>query len=203
MSDKGLLAQLEEAILQAPTDRLGEIEQRLKGLIDFASAPVEKKANPPEVVDNNSPLEVSNGEMVYAWSDGSCLGNPGPGGWAYVIRMGAEEWEGSAGKKQTTNNIMEMTGALKALEALPEGTSITLETDSQYVVKGMTQWLRGWKKKNWKKSDGNPVLNQELWKQLDAANQARKVTWKWVKGHAGHAENERCDDLARAAAEEL
>lgn len=193
MSNNGLLSQLEKAILQAPTERLPELEKRLKDLINFAQAPVAAAA----------PLEVSDGEQVYAWSDGSCLGNPGPGGWGYVIRMGEEEWEGSGAKNHTTNNVMEMTGALMALEALPEGSKITLETDSQYVVKGMTQWLKGWKKKNWKKADGNPVLNQEVWERLDKANQERQVTWKWVKGHAGHAENERCDDLARAAAEGL
>ncbi|MDX2469374.1 MAG: ribonuclease HI [SAR324 cluster bacterium] len=141
--------------------------------------------------------------LIEIWTDGSCKGNPGPGGWGAIIRSGGDEQELFGADRQTTNNIMEMTGAMKALEATPEGSKIRLTTDSQYVINGITKWINGWKKKGWKKADGNPVLNQEVWKALDQATSKRKVEWVWVKGHAGHEENERVDDLAREAIEKV
>ena len=143
-------------------------------------------------------LEKTTG-LIEIWSDGSCRGNPGPGGWGAIVRQGGSEQELFGAAPQTTNNIMEMTGAMKALESTPEGSQVRLTTDSQYVINGITKWIKGWKKKGWKKADGNAVLNQEVWKQLDQANSSRKVDWVWVKGHAGHEENERCDELARTA----
>ena len=138
-------------------------------------------------------------------TDGSCLRNPGgAGGWAAVIETaatGAVE-EKSGGDPETTNNRMELTAALMALSAVPEGARVALYTDSQYLKNAFTKfWLPAWKKRGWKKADGEPVLNQDLWVQLDAAFAARQVQFHWVKGHAGNSRNERCDALARAEAE--
>lgn len=138
-------------------------------------------------------------------TDGSCLRNPGgAGGWAAVIETaatGAVE-EKSGGDPETTNNRMELTAALMALSAVPEGARVALYTDSQYLKNAFTKfWLPAWKKRGWKKADGEPVLNQDLWVQLDAAFAARQVQFHWVKGHAGNPRNERCDALARAEAE--
>lgn len=140
-------------------------------------------------------------------TDGSCLRNPGgAGGWAAVIETaatGAVE-EKSGGDPETTNNRMELTAALMALTAVPEGARVALYTDSQYLKNAFTKfWLPAWKKRGWKKADGEPVLNQDLWVQLDAAFAARQVQFHWVKGHAGNLRNERCDALARAEAEKF
>ena len=140
-------------------------------------------------------------------TDGSCLRNPGgAGGWAAVIETaatGAVE-EKSGGAPETTNNRMELTAALMALSAVPEGARVALYTDSQYLKNAFTKfWLPAWKKRGWKKADGEPVLNQDLWVQLDAAFAARQVQFHWVKGHAGNQRNERCDALARAEAEKF
>lgn len=155
----------------------------------------------PKKVEMATPTSTTG--LIEIWTDGSCKGNPGPGGWGAIIRSGGDEQELFGADRQTTNNIMEMTGAMKALEATPEGSKIRLTTDSQYVINGITKWINGWKKKGWKKADGNPVLNQEVWKALDQATSKRKVEWVWVKGHAGHEENERVDDLAREAIEKV
>ncbi len=187
MNSQKLLNALGEAIEKAPTEQIPEIEERLRGLLLWLNRPKPK------------PLKVQAG-LVEAWADGSCLGNPGPGGWAFVLRQGSQETEGFGSSPKSTNNIMELTAAIRALEAVPPGTPVRMTTDSQYVVKGINQWIHGWKKKNWKKSDGEPVVNQEQWKRLDELCQERKVEWLWVKGHAGHEENERCDQLAREAA---
>ncbi|MDT8445911.1 MAG: ribonuclease HI [bacterium] len=160
-----------------------------------AQAPSTPPASRPQA--RQSPLQGKGDFRVY--SDGSCEGNPGPGGWGCIVEQGGVEQEYSGGAKQTTNNLMEMTAALQGLRQTPKGAVVEVITDSQYLVKGMSQWLAGWKKKNWKKADGNPVLNRELWEALDQAASERKVRWTWVKGHAGHAENERCDELARLA----
>ena len=140
-------------------------------------------------------------------TDGSCLRNPGgPGGWAAVIETAATGTveERSGGAPETTNNRMELTAALMALTSVPEGARIALYTDSQYLKNAFTKfWLPAWKKRGWKKADGEPVLNQDLWMQLDAAFAARRVQFRWVKGHAGNPRNERCDELARAEAEKF
>ncbi|EIM30315.1 ribonuclease HI [Microvirga lotononidis] len=130
------------------------------------------------------------------FTDGACLGNPGPGGYAAVVTIAGEEQVIVGRNRSTTNNKMEMTAAIKALEAVPQDLPIVIHSDSQYVIKGATEWLRGWKAKGWRKADGKPVLNQELWMQMDAVMVGRTITWKWVKGHAGHPENERVDRLA-------
>ena len=133
-------------------------------------------------------------------TDGSCLGNPGPGGWAAVLRYQGRERELSGGEALTTNNRMELMGAIMALEALSEPCRIVLHTDSQYVRQGITEWMANWVRRNWKTSGGDPVKNRDLWERLHAANQRHKVEWRWVKGHSGDPDNERVDVLARDAA---
>jgi ribonuclease HI len=133
-------------------------------------------------------------------TDGSCLGNPGPGGWAAVLRYQGRERELSGGEALTTNNRMELMGAIMALEALSEPCRIVLHTDSQYVRQGITEWMANWVRRNWKTSGGDPVKNRDLWERLHAANQRHKVDWRWVKGHSGNPDNERVDVLARDAA---
>ena len=139
-------------------------------------------------------------KTVAIYTDGSCLGNPGPGGYGVVLRYQQHQKEMSGGYKQTTNNRMELLAAIVGLESLTQPCDVDLTTDSQYVRLGITQWLANWKKNNWKTSQKEPVKNQDLWRRLDAACQGHKVNWHWVKGHAGHPENERCDELARVAA---
>jgi len=141
------------------------------------------------------------------YCDGACLGNPGPGGWGYLLRVhlagGIQEKEGSGPEADTTNNRMELMAAIRGLEALTKPCQVLLQSDSQYVVKGITTWLKDWKRRGWKKADGKPVLNADLWQTLDAQLARHQVEARWVKGHAGHAENERVDRLANAAAQSL
>lgn len=140
---------------------------------------------------------------LFAWTDGACSGNPGPGGWGVLLRA----MDGSAvvkerclsgGEALTTNNRMELMAAISALETLARPTVITITTDSAYVKNGVTEWIHSWKRNGWRTAGRDPVKNAELWQRLDAAQARHKVTWKWIKGHAGHAENERADELARA-----
>lgn len=138
---------------------------------------------------------------VEIFTDGSCLGNPGPGGYGAILVYKGHRKELSAGFKLTTNNRMEMLATVKALESLSESCKVTLTTDSQYVRQGITQWLKNWKKNNWKTSSKQPVKNVDLWQKIDEQASRHEVEWKWVKGHSGHPENERCDELARTAAE--
>ncbi|MBW0158616.1 ribonuclease HI [Sedimentimonas flavescens] len=140
---------------------------------------------------------------LYAWTDGACSGNPGPGGWGVLLRaMDGErivkERELSGGEADTTNNRMELLAAINALERLSRDVAITITTDSAYVKNGVTSWIHGWKRNGWKTADKKPVKNVDLWQRLDEAQARHRVTWKWIKGHAGHAENERADELARA-----
>ncbi|MGB1160328.1 MAG: ribonuclease HI [Alphaproteobacteria bacterium] len=137
--------------------------------------------------------------VVEIFTDGACSGNPGPGGWGAILRYGDTEKELSGGEAETTNNRMELTAAIEALNALKRPCEIVLTTDSTYVKDGITSWIDGWKKRGWKNSQKKPVKNEDLWKALDEARSRHTVEWKWVKGHAGHAENERCDELARNA----
>lgn len=135
------------------------------------------------------------------FTDGACLGNPGPGGYAALILMAGEEQILVGRDPATTNNKMEMTAAIRALEALPPGLPATVHSDSQYVVKGIREWLPGWKKRGWRTAAGEPVKNQPLWEALDRLNSGRNITWQWVKGHAGHEQNERVDGLANTEAQ--
>jgi len=135
---------------------------------------------------------------VDVWTDGACSGNPGPGGWGAILSYGGVEKELSGGEAQTTNNRMELMAAIAALEALKRPCTVALHTDSQYLRQGITGWIHGWKKNGWRTADRKPVKNAELWQRLDAALGQHKIEWKWVKGHAGHPDNERADALARA-----
>jgi ribonuclease HI len=140
---------------------------------------------------------------LFAYTDGACSGNPGPGGWGalLVARDGdrvLRERELSGGEADTTNNRMELMAAISALESLSRPSEITIVTDSAYVKNGITDWLAGWKRKGWRIASGKPVKNVDLWQRLDAARDRHTVHWRWIKGHAGHAENERADELARA-----
>ena len=134
------------------------------------------------------------------FTDGACKGNPGPGGWGVLLRAPGLEKELFGGEAHTTNNRMELMAAISGLEALTEPCEIVLFTDSQYVRQGLTQWLPGWIRKNWKTAGGDPVKNRDLWERLHAANQRHTVEWRWVKGHSGDPDNERVDVLARDAA---
>ncbi len=136
-------------------------------------------------------------------TDGACLGNPGPGGWAALLRYGARERELSGGEAQTTNNRMELMAAIMALETLTEPCVVTLHTDSQYVRQGITEWMRNWVRRNWKTAAGDPVKNRDLWERLHAATQRHRIDWRWVKGHSGDPDNERVDTLARDEALKL
>jgi ribonuclease HI len=140
---------------------------------------------------------VSEAQRVQIWTDGACSGNPGPGGWGAVLIYNGTEKELSGGAAETTNNRMELTAAIEALNALKRPCAIDLHTDSQYVKGGITGWIFGWKKNGWKTADKKPVKNVDLWQQLDAALQRHDVAWHWVKGHAGNEANEKADLLAR------
>jgi len=139
---------------------------------------------------------------VYAWTDGACSGNPGPGGWGVLMRAMdgdtiVKERTLNGGEADTTNNRMELMAAISALEALTRFSAITITTDSAYVKNGVTGWIHGWKRNGWKTANKKPVKNVDLWQRLDTAQAEHDVTWKWIKGHAGHAENEHADELAR------
>ena len=136
---------------------------------------------------------------VAVFTDGACSGNPGPGGWAALLRYGKSERELSGGEAHTTNNRMELAAAIAALEAFTRPVEVDLYTDSEYVKNGVTKWLDGWKRRDWRTADKKPVKNRDLWERLDAALAGHSIDWHWVKGHAGHPENERVDQLARAA----
>jgi ribonuclease HI len=139
------------------------------------------------------------GSMIEIYTDGACSGNPGKGGWGALLRCDGAEKELSGYEPMTTNNRMEMMGVIKALEALKKPSTATIYSDSQYVIKGMTEWLKGWKAKGWKTASKDPVKNVDLWQQLDALAAKHTLKWQWVKGHNDHPENERVDALARAA----
>ena len=138
---------------------------------------------------------------VELFTDGACSGNPGPGGWGAILRSKGVEKELSDGEKDTTNNRMEMMAVIAGLEALTQPCQVKVVTDSQYVMKGMLEWLPGWKKRGWKTASKQPVKNVDLWQRMEKAAQAHQLEWEWVRGHQGHAENERADDLAVAAQE--
>ena len=142
-------------------------------------------------------------EIVTIYTDGACRGNPGPGGWGALLVLNEKKREMCGGEKGTTNNRMELTAAIEALGALKKPCNVRLVTDSQYVLKGVTEWMAGWKKRGWKTAAKQPVKNVDLWQKLDLALGPHDVTWEWVKGHAGHPGNERADQLANRGIDEL
>lgn len=141
--------------------------------------------------------------MIEIYTDGACRGNPGPGGWGALLRAGKHEKELWGGEHHTTNNRMEMTAVIESLKAMKRPSDIVLTTDSQYVRKGITEWIEGWKRKNWQTAARKPVKNADLWKEIDRLAATHNIEWKWVKGHSGHAENERVDELANKGIDEL
>jgi len=154
------------------------------------------KSPPPPARPTEPEKPVAPG-AVEIFTDGACSGNPGPGGWGAILRKGGVEKELKGGEAPTTNNRMELMAAISALEALTRPCDVVLHTDSQYLRDGVTKWVFGWKKNGWKTADKKPVKNQDLWERLDAAIRIHQIDWRWVKGHAGHPENERADELAR------
>ncbi len=148
-------------------------------------------------------MSENNTEVVTVYADGACKGNPGPGGWGVLIRMGQHSKELFGGEIMTTNNRMELTAVIRALEALKRSCQLKIYTDSVYVQKGMTEWIVGWKARGWRTSDKKPVKNDDLWQQLDELAQAHEIEWIWVKGHAGHEGNERADALANEGVAQL
>lgn len=149
----------------------------------------------------NARIEATMGKMpentIELFTDGACSGNPGPGGWGAILRWRETEKELYGGQENTTNNRMEAIAVINGLKALKKSSIVTVYTDSTYVQKGMTEWLEGWKSKDYKVKGGGLRVNHDLWRELDALNQIHQISWKWVKGHAGHPENERADELAR------
>jgi ribonuclease HI len=142
-------------------------------------------------------------EIIEIFTDGACRGNPGPGGWGCVLRYGQHVKVLSGAAEHTTNNRMELQAAIEGLTSLTRSSEVHLTTDSQYVRKGITEWITGWKKKNWRNSSNQPVKNQDLWQQLDLLAAQHHVTWHWVKGHSGHPENEQADQLANEAIDKM
>lgn len=145
--------------------------------------------------DNDQQTDAT---VIDLYTDGACLGNPGPGGWACILRDAStgDERELSGGEADTTNNRMELTAVIEGLRALPPHARVHLRSDSQYVLNGIREWMPGWKKRNWRKSNKKPVLNADLWQTIDQLTEQRDLHLEWVRGHAGHVENERCDELA-------
>jgi len=142
-------------------------------------------------------------KKIEIYSDGACRGNPGPGGWGALLRYAGKEKHLYGGEPHTTNNRMELRAAIEALTALKEPCNVTLVTDSQYVRKGITEWISKWKTNDWRTSAKKPVINQDLWKSLDALTSKHQVNWKWVKGHSGHPDNEMADQLANRGIDEM
>jgi len=139
---------------------------------------------------------MNNNEPVEVFTDGACRGNPGPGGWGVILRAKGREKELWGGEAATTNNRMELTAVIRALEALTRPSRVSVYTDSQYVQKGISEWIHSWKRRGWKTADKNPVKNEDLWRRLDELAALHEVEWHWVRGHSGHPENERADELA-------
>ena len=146
---------------------------------------------------------MNESDSVEIYTDGACSGNPGPGGWGAILRIGGVEKELFGGEAATTNNRMEMMAVIEALRALNRPVTARVFTDSQYVQKGMTEWIHGWKRRGWKTADKQPVKNMDLWQALDSEAVRHKIEWCWVRGHAGHVENERADALARRGVDEI
>jgi ribonuclease HI len=157
---------------------------------------------PRSVVPLNPAHPAEIVKHVQLITDGACIGNPGPGGWAFILRYGELKREAFGSEPHTTNNRMELTAAIEGLKRLKEACAVEIVTDSQYVKNGITQWIKGWKKNGWKTASKQAVVNKDLWIQLDELAASHKTTWQWTKGHASHEDNNRCDELATRAARE-
>lgn len=183
-------------LAQRPSGRAGQAEGSA-GIFPQAALSPERVQRARLRADAVRTGRVSELPIVTIYTDGACSGNPGPGGWGAILKFGDKEKELNGGERHTTNNQMELMAAISALEALKKPCTVDLYTDSQYVRQGITGWIHGWKRNGWRTADKKPVKNVELWQRLDAALKAHDVRWHWVKGHAGHPENERADQLAR------
>jgi ribonuclease HI len=185
--------------LRLLADRLSEggtlPEGTLAKLADAVERSMVTIKAPERTVEDIVPGDAS----IHIWSDGSCAPNPGPGGWGAIVEAAGTRREYSGAALNSTNNMMEMTAAIEALRRTPEGAEIHVTTDSEYLKNGITQWIRGWKRNGWKTASGDAVKNQDLWRALDDLVAKRTVHWHWVRGHSGHPENDRCDELANAA----
>lgn len=187
--------------LQQILTQLDQIQSKLKSFSNWSPEFLQRIKHDLDTIDERISAKSRDSvqsEIIRIWSDGACAGNPGPGGWGTVILRNGTYEEFSGYEEQTTNNIMELTGALEGIRQTPAGASIVLSSDSQYLVNGMTQWIRNWKRQGWKKSDGKPVANKKIWMKLETEASIRNINWQWIKGHAGHPENERCDQLAKS-----
>jgi ribonuclease HI len=169
------------------------------------AAPPQATGQPTTGLDTDGSKNTSDRPQVELYTDGACTGNPGPGGWGFILRDPAtgKEKEGSGGDAQTTNNRMELLSVIEGLRSLRKPATVRVVSDSQYVVNGLREWLDGWKAKGWRKADKSPVLNRELWEELDRLRQIHELRPEWVRGHRGHEFNERCDRLAVAAIEQF
>jgi ribonuclease HI len=206
--------QIIENALLLSADELNDIEARLDAgavndddvrrlITTVRELQTERKAaiknERPTVIDRRLQDEMKNGDAVKIFTDGACSGNPGPGGWGAIVQFKGEQRELSGGDRHTTNNKMEMTAAIEALDSLLTSCKVVITTDSTYLRDGITKWIVNWKRNGWRTADKKPVKNADLWVQLDELNRRHSIEWRWVRGHAGHPENERCDELAREA----
>ena len=184
---------------------LDTLERALGGPPGDAEAPSESisKSTPAAVVLSDAESADVPAGTIRIWSDGSCSPNPGAGGWGTIVEAGGRREELSGASPSSTNNIMEMTAAIVALQQLQEPSEVELTTDSQYVIKGITEWIDGWIRKNWVNSSKQPVKNKDLWLKLLELNERHRIKWIWVRGHSGHPENERADALANEGIEDL
>jgi len=187
-----------------PREETLRLLSALRSVLDSsreAPRPERSEAAPPPA--SEAPMDEGGPTLVEVFTDGACKGNPGPGGWAAILRQGRQEKEFSGAESLTTNNRMELTAAIEALRRLHRSCRVRICTDSQYLKNGITLWIRTWKRNGWKTSARKPVKNVDLWQELDRLAARHQVEWCWVAGHAGHPENERCDRLAREALDRL
>ena len=199
---RDLAQQLEDGAAPSPVlaRRMKEAIAEWRRQLAQVEMPLAPAAAPGE---NNVSSSLAPADEIHIWCDGSCAPNPGAGGWAAIVEMQGQRQELSGASPTSTNNIMELTAAIQGLRATPPGSRVVITTDSQDVKNGITLWIKGWKRRGWRKADGEPVLNQGLWQELDLVTAQRKVRWEWTRGHSGHPENERCDELANSARKSL